>query len=154
MMKFTQNESVKKVEFDVTPMIDCTFQLVVFFLLTLNFSTSEQSALVRLPRSELAKPPEKAVEIPIVLQMTSSGTVLFNGDFMPPEELQTPLRRERQAIETKRNQSAADATIIIRADRNAKTGQVQEVIQICQQVGFEKFKLRAESALREIKEPS
>jgi len=154
MMKFNQNATAKKVEFDMTPMIDCTFQLVIFFLLTLNFSTAEQSELVHLPKSELAKPPEKAVEIPIVLQMTSSGTVLFNGDFMPPEELQTPLRRERDAIETKRNQTVTDATVIIRADKDTPTGQVQEVIQICQKVGFEKFKLRAESALREKKEPS
>ena len=43
---------------DMTPMIDCTFQLVIFFLLTLNFSSDEQSELIRLPASEIAKPAE------------------------------------------------------------------------------------------------
>jgi biopolymer transport protein ExbD len=34
-------------------------------------------------------------------------------------------------------------TVIIRADSGAKTGRVQELIEICQNVGFEKFALRA-----------
>jgi biopolymer transport protein ExbD len=35
--------------------------------------------------------------------------------------------------------------VIIRADRNAKTGVVQRVIEACQkrEIGFEKFALRA-----------
>jgi biopolymer transport protein ExbD len=37
----------------------------------------------------------------------------------------------------------SDATIIIRADASTPTGIVQELIQICQQVRFEKFALRA-----------
>ena len=36
-----------------------------------------------------------------------------------------------------------DATVIIRADRNAQTGRVQELIQVCQENDFEKFALRA-----------
>ena len=31
----------------------------------------------------------------------------------------------------------------LRADGNARTGQVQEIIKICQEKGFEKFALRA-----------
>ncbi|MDD4789594.1 MAG: biopolymer transporter ExbD, partial [Pirellulales bacterium] len=38
---------------------------------------------------------------------------------------------------------AREATIIIRADGSSEHGVVQQVIQICQQVGFERFALRA-----------
>ena len=39
--------------------------------------------------------------------------------------------------------------MIVRADGRAKTGEVQEVVKICQEKGFEKFALRAQYDERE-----
>jgi len=128
---------------DMTPMIDCTFQLVIFFLLTLNFSSDEQSELIRLPSSELAKPAEGSLDTAITIQVLASGTVLFGGDQMLPAALRGPLRREREVIRTVLHRDVKNATIVIRADRDVPTGIVQEVIQVCQQADFEKFALRA-----------
>jgi len=124
-------------------MIDCTFQLVIFFLLTLNFSSDEQSELIRLPSSELAKPAEGSLDTAITIQVLASGTVLFGGDQMLPAALRGPLRREREVIRTVLHRDVKNATIVIRADRDVPTGIVQEVIQVCQQADFEKFALRA-----------
>ena len=44
-----------------------------------------------------------------------------------------------------------DATVILRADANAKTGVVQEVIQKCQDNGYEKFALRAKQEQVDLK---
>ncbi len=41
--------------------------------------------------------------------------------------------------------------MIVRADASAKTGVVQQVIQMCQENGFEKFALRAKQELEEQK---
>ncbi|MBN1395273.1 MAG: biopolymer transporter ExbD [Pirellulales bacterium] len=128
---------------DLTPLIDCTFQLVVFFLLTLNFSSAEQSELIRLPSSELAKPTEGALEMPITLQILSSGMVLFAGDQMTPDALQGALRRERDAIRNVLGRNIKNATIVIRADRDVATGVVQKIIRMCQDTDFERFVLRA-----------
>jgi biopolymer transport protein ExbD len=128
---------------DMTPMIDCTFQLVIFFLLTLNFSSDEQSELIRLPSSELAKPAEGTLDTAVTVQVLSSGTVLFGGDQMTPAALRGPLKRERDVIRTVLHRDLKNATIVIRADRDVPTGIVQEVILVCQQVDFEKFALRA-----------
>ena len=128
---------------DMTPMIDCTFQLVVFFLLTLNFSSDEQSELIRLPASEIAKPTEGALETPITIQILASGTVLFGGDMMAPAGLRAPLRREREMIKNVLGRSIQNATVIIRADQDVPIGKVQEVIRVCQETDFEKFDLRA-----------
>jgi len=128
---------------DMTPMIDCTFQLVIFFLLTLNFSSEEQSELIRLPASEIAKPSEGALEIPVTVQVLASGSVLLGGDQMPPAALQVPLRREREMIRNVLGRSMKDATVIIRADRDVPAGKVQDVIRVCQETGFERFVLRA-----------
>jgi biopolymer transport protein ExbD len=128
---------------DMTPMIDCTFQLIIFFLLTLNFSSDEQSELIRLPSSELAKPAEGSLDTAITVQILPSGNVLFGGDQMAPAALKGPLKREREVIRTVLHRDVKNATIVIRADRDARTGVVQEVIQACQQAEFEKFALRA-----------
>jgi biopolymer transport protein ExbD len=52
------------------------------------------------------------------------------------------LKNEKFVMEAQ-NKSATNATIIIRAHRLAQTGDVQDLIKVCQEVGFEKFTLRA-----------
>ncbi len=107
---------------DMTPMIDCTFQLVIFFLLTLNFSSDEQSELIHLPTSEIAKPAAGAMETPITVQVLSTGMVLFGGDQLTPDGLRRPLERERDMIKNVLGRNVKNATIIIRADRDVPTG--------------------------------
>ena len=143
-MKFKRESHSVTCEPDMTPMIDMTFQLIAFFMVLLNFGEGEQDQSIKLPSSQLAKPPEVATEAPIVLQLTERNTVLMAGDELPVAGLPGPLARERAALQT-RQISPADATIFIRADMNAKTGVVQEMIQQCQTAGFEKFALRAKN---------
>jgi biopolymer transport protein ExbD len=58
------------------------------------------------------------------------------------------LKNEEYVLKNKTPpQSAKDATIIIRAHKDAKTGLVQQVIKLCQEMGFEKFSLRAKSEI-------
>lgn len=127
---------------DMTPMIDMTFQLIAFFMVLINFTEADQNERIHLPASELAKPAEVPFESPITLQLTKQGTVLFIGEEVPLLEMKTLLRREKSVL-TAKGGDASKATIIIRADADAETGVVQELIEICQEAGFEKFALRA-----------
>lgn len=142
-MKYRSKDKTSA-EGDMTPMIDIVFQLVIFFMLTLNFSQDEQSELIRLPSSELAKPAVSPVEKPITLQLTKTSKVLVGGDEVPLAGVQKVLLREKQAIQ-KASGTVRNATIIIRADQNVQTGKVQELIRACQMTGFEKFVLRAKN---------
>ena len=128
---------------DMTPMIDMTFQLIAFFMVLVNFSEADQNELIRLPSSELAKPPEAPPKSPITLQLTSDDIVIMHADQYPLSRLRDGLLREKAEMKKIPGSSPQAATIVIRADREAKTGRVQEVIKICQETGFEKFALRA-----------
>jgi biopolymer transport protein ExbD len=130
-------------EGDLTPMIDMTFQLIAFFMVLVNFSDAEQDQRIHLPSSELAKPPDAAFEEPRYVQLTKDGAVLFTGDEVPIAGLKALMLREAQIIAQAEDKSASEVTIIIRADGDADTGEVQEIIQICQETGFERFALRA-----------
>ena len=142
-------------EADLTPMIDMTFQLIAFFMVLVNFTQAEQDARVDLPASKLAKPPEEQREQPLTIQLakiTDSDPARFialvGGDEVQVgTELEGILTRERRAFgANKRN--VAEVVVIIRAHKDVPTGQVQEVIQICQTTGFERFKLRAKEDSR------
>jgi biopolymer transport protein ExbD len=135
-------------EADMTPMIDMTFQLIAFFMVLLNFGEGEVDARIKLPSSQLAKPADTPLESPVVLQLTDDDKVIFSGDPMPISELDRPLRNEKKFIELSGGK-VADATVILRADGSAKTGIVQQVIQKCQNNGFERFALRAKQEIEE-----
>jgi biopolymer transport protein ExbD len=128
-------------------MIDMTFQLIAFFMFVLNFGEADQDERIRLPLSELAKPTEVAAERPLTLQLTREGTVVFAGREMPLANLKAELGREANVLDRLKKSPAA-VTLIIRADADAETGKVQELIQTCQEARFEKFSLRAKQKER------
>jgi biopolymer transport protein ExbD len=129
-------------EGDMTPMIDMAFQLISFFLVLLNFSGADQDQRIQLPISEIAKPPDAPPEHAILIQLTKTGTVILGGQDVPLSGLRTYMIREGEFLRL-RGRSASDATVIVRADANAPTGMVQEVMQICQELNFDRFALRA-----------
>ncbi len=138
------------VELDYTPMIDMTFQLIAFFMIVINFEAADQDQNVMLPSSILARPPETAFDSPITIQMVSDGRILMGGEYYADAEAIRPLLKNERyilqsqgATEAERKRKLAHATIIIRADREAQTGRVQDIIQVCQDIGFERFTLRA-----------
>jgi biopolymer transport protein ExbD len=133
------------VEIDYTPMIDMTFQLIAFFMIVINFADGEQDQRVQLPSSTIAKPPPGPLQTPITIQMVRDGKLIMNGQLLSDVEAIRPfLNAEQYDLQTKK-QNPKDATIIIRADKDAKTGLVQRIIKVCQEIGFEKFILRAKS---------
>jgi biopolymer transport protein ExbD len=133
-------------QMDMTPMIDVTFQLIAFFMFVLNFSEVDQDQNVNLPASELARPPEVAYDQPLTINLKSDETILFGGDTLTSGQLKAALLREAQLIKATPNKKVSDVTVIIRADRLAKTGKVQEIIQLCQQAEFDTFALRGKQS--------
>ena len=138
--------STESVEGDLTPMIDVTFQLIAFFMVLINFTEADQDERIKLPTSQLAKPADGPVEHPVTIQLTDDGKILFYARLMELNELKSYLIRERDLLRLN-NKTAADASVIIRADAAAETGRVQELIQLCQQEQFERFILRAKEEI-------
>jgi biopolymer transport protein ExbD len=133
-------------EMDMTPMIDVTFQLIAFFMFVLNYSEVDQDQRINLPSSELARPPEVAYDQPLTVQLAEGEKIYFAGDELTTSTLKSALLREAQIIKLNPNKKVSDVTVIIRADKSAKTGKVQEIIQLCQEAEFDTFALRGKTS--------
>jgi len=131
------------VEMDMTPMIDVTFQLIIFFMLAISFAEADQDQRIKLPLSELAKPPEGQLETPLTIQLTDQRTIIFGAQEVTLDRLKPLLEVEWELLSRRRKTEPRDATIVLRGDRDAPVGEVQQVMRICQEVGFEQFILRA-----------
>jgi biopolymer transport protein ExbD len=141
-MKIKPKRPAVSAEPDMTPMIDMTFLLIAFFMVLLNFGESEMDARIKLPSSQLAKPPDTPFDYPVVLQLTRDDQVIFGGELLSIAALSQPLRNEARYLKLN-GKEPSDATVILRADADAKGGVVQEVMQKCQENGFDNFALRA-----------
>ena len=131
----------------MTPMIDIVFQLLAFFMFTINFSVTEQDQRVTLPASELAKPPDAPYDHPLTIHLTEQGQYIYAGEALPGlDQLRSALLREKQIIERYAVEKLEDVTIVIRADEDAQTGLVQEIIQLCQELQFQRFALRGKQS--------
>ena len=130
---------------DMTPMIDMTFQLIAFFMVLINFTEADQNQAINLPSSELAKTPDFPPEGPVTLQVERNGNVIFGvqtaRDF-ELKDLESMLKTEF-TLRKQMGKEPKASTIIIRGDKNAMTGRIQQVVGVAQDVGYEKFILRA-----------
>ena len=145
-MRLHKKHTQISAEADLTPMIDMTFLLIAFFTVLINFSQSEQNDKVVLPVSELAKPADQPLDFPIIVHLTSNGTVVVGGAESAIEAIRTRLAPELDALKLKKK-TAKDANVVIRAHQSVATGRVQDLISRCQEMGLEKFALRVKEDL-------
>ncbi len=159
-MKFKGSKS-DPIEVDMTPMIDIVFQLIAFFMVITNFEQTQADERVKLPKNELAKPPEVKRENLLTLNIgyerdktgakkDDNAYVFFNGEAVPIEGMPARLKTESQfygAIDTPLD----EVTVQIRADAEVPIGLVQELIQMCQadDVKFQRFALAATQEVRQ-----
>ena len=151
------------IDIDMTPMIDIVFQLITFFMVVINFDAADADERVRMAISDLARPPKVKPTGELVLQMgfdrvtnrggqtRKDGPFLFySGEKIPVPSFDRVFRpmldREFQIEKLKGNLDSdgkAHTPVVIRADAECPTGDVQKLIQVCQQAGYEKFALKA-----------
>ena len=139
---------------DMTPMIDMVFQLLIFFMILLNFSDADQNQRVLLPKSELVKPPEQPIPDAITLQVApqlrnkNAYSVIIGADEIRKlSDLPPYLKREINHVQQIKKKHPGDMTVIIRGHQQVKTGFIQNVIQTCQAERLERFALRVEQEM-------
>lgn len=123
-------------------MIDMTFNLIAFFMFTINFADAERVEQIMLPKSVLAKPPDKVADYQIILNLDQDGSVYFDGQQIQRIELLNPIIRREIGAASRQKVNPSEISVVVRAHEDAETGAVQRLIQKCQENELERFSLR------------
>jgi biopolymer transport protein ExbD len=140
---------------DMTPMIDIVFQLLTFFMIAINFENTKADERVKLPKDVLAKPPESKPPHELVLnvgfdratdgsKLSPDPVLFYSGSNVPLDRIKPELEMERNVFQrVHAGTKLSEVSVLIRADADVPTGLIQQLIKTCQDVGYEKFSLKA-----------
>ena len=132
------------VEMDMTPMIDCVFQLIIFFFLVIDLQNQELEPL-KLPVARYAvpdTPPEDAVR-PIV-NVLQDGEVIYKRETKYNPEVDGENREKLRALlayfansvmhkkmDPKLKKVLPDDALLIRADQFTEMHHVAKIMETC-----------------------
>jgi len=120
---------------DITPVVDIVFNLLIFFALTINFSTTA-SLDVKLPDISTRDAPP--AELKATLEITSQGNMFINKVKTDTALLAGELQK------LKRKEQKNNYDIIIQADASVSHGTVVTIMDICKKNGFSKISIAAD----------
>lgn len=117
------------ISIQMTPMIDMTFLLLIFFMLTAKITTEQRHQSITLPIASAAKlPPEKDERD--IINIDASGQIYIGDQLYSHTALQTYLKH--------RLNLDANIKIYVRADEITPSIKVREFMKIATEVGVTK----------------
>lgn len=118
-------------EINLTPMLDVTFIMLIFFIVTASF-VKESGVDVNRPGAATAERKERGN---ILVAITESGQIWI-------DRRQVDIRAVRANIERMHAENP-QGTVIIQADENSKNGLVVKVMDAARQAGVGEVSLAA-----------
>lgn len=137
-MKFELRKTAGKRNVDMTPMIDCVFQLLLFFLVASNFQ--EQARLSG--EGELgASLPAVATAMPMVMKPREMiVNVGENGEFFLDGEQHTEAQLV-QRFQRARTDNPGSQSVVIRGNEGADWKYVARVMSLCNQEDIRDYRV-------------
>ena len=144
------NDTEDDVELNMTPMIDCVFLLIIFFMVVSNLSTLnlEEIELPKADEAEVLKT-ESLDARHIIVNVRKDGTIRISGQSYKKEQLTDYLKveadaEEREAANPSNPQVAPSKLYLtIRAHRETRYENVQTIFDACSANGIYKTRVMA-----------
>ncbi|MCA9653821.1 MAG: biopolymer transporter ExbD [Myxococcales bacterium] len=115
---------------NLTPLIDVVFQLLIFFMITMTFSSHNEYLLpVDLAEAAAGEPDDDNEFDGMTITVLADGQVVLDGE----EPLADEVVRQRLLELYDHN---AEASIVLRGDEAATHGRVLSLLDLVTQVGF------------------
>ena len=121
-MNFRAHVYPERIVFQIAPMVDILLFLLVFFILTWNFSRNEAELDVKVPAAQEGKETRRPAG-EVILNVKKDGGIVMNRRPMSSEELLETLSRIAKLY--------PDQAVILRGDENADYRFVVDVLDIC-----------------------
>jgi biopolymer transport protein ExbD len=116
------------VGFNMTPMIDVVFQLIIFFLLSSHLAKQETQLALPLPKADSGQQ-DRGDRPRVTISVLADGTLLVANRSITPDEVTEILRQRR-------NVHGDDLEVRIRSDRGVPYSRVEPVMLGCARAGI------------------
>ena len=121
-MNFRAHVYPERITFQIAPLVDILLFLLVFFIMTWNFSRNEAELDVKVPAAREGKENRRPAG-EVILNVKRDGTVVMNRRAMTPEELQQTLAKIAELY--------PDQAVVLRGDENVDYRYVVDALDIC-----------------------
>jgi biopolymer transport protein ExbD len=152
---------------NLTPLLDLVLQLLMFFMMCINFVSEQSTEDIKLPDSQSAKPMMKDITDtlfinllpyhvdeqakagkykPAELEKFREGEAMATALLKPPlklNELRSFLKQQYEDAGRLSKDGQVHTVIILRAHKDIQYDEVFYVLQICKTIGFRDLHLRA-----------
>lgn len=125
-MKFTGKLRTEQPGFQIAPLIDVVFLLLIFFVTSQIYAQWEAEIQIALPSARTADQRSRQVG-EIVVNIGRDGTIAVGGQTLTEERLTTILSRLALAY--------PGQAVILRADRRTEYDAVIRVLDLCRRSG-------------------
>ncbi|NLG35530.1 MAG: biopolymer transporter ExbD [Lentisphaerae bacterium] len=123
-------------QLDMTPMIDVVFQLIIFFITTVDMESKALETKVRMAMSPHGPVEEVKDPRTVVLDVDSKGVVSVMHTPLDDARLYSVLRNAALS-------SGQTTPVVIRGDAEAKHDQIKRVMDIIGKAGLWKIRFAA-----------
>ncbi|APZ93060.1 ExbD/TolR family protein [Fuerstiella marisgermanici] len=137
-MKFELKKTAGKRRVDMTPMIDCVFQLLLFFLVASNF---QEQARITGEGEMGANLPAVAAAMPMVMKPREMiVNVDDGGDFYLDGQLYTE-RQLAERFNRAQTDNPGNQSVVIRGSEGAEWKYVARVMGLCNQAEIRDYRV-------------
>lgn len=123
-------------ELNMTPMIDVVFQLIIFFVTTIDLQNKALETTVRMAMAPNGPVEEVKDPRTVLVDVDADGTISIMRTRLSEKQLLAILNKAR-------NESGQSTPVVIRGDWEAKHEVIKRVMDICGQAGLWKLRFAA-----------
>jgi len=127
-MHVVRSTDQPKVRLNLTPMIDVTFQLILFFLLAGHMAQQESQVDLTLPQARTGEKMAETDTRRLVINVLSDGRILLAGEQLSAERLTQLLATERSVSD--------HVEVRVRTDRDTPYRFISPILLACAKTGL------------------
>ncbi len=127
-MKSANGAKPKSLAFNLTPLIDVTFLLIVFFVMSSQMISEETAMEMTLPRETSGEAAEKDETGKIIVNVPNAEAIFIGAKRVSLPELRERLVREK-------SRATGPVSARIRTNRDVPYGAIEPILVVCAQAG-------------------
>ncbi len=126
------SEKESKIDINMSPLVDCIFLLLIFFIVTSSF-VKEAGMQVKRPRAISS---EELDRMSVQVGIASDGQIYFGGDVLALNRLRGTITR--QLAQTQQR------SVVVITDKTVPSGRLLAVVDECKLAGAETVSVATE----------